>query len=143
MRFSNLNLLRFRLLLFTYNALLITFMSLPTKRSITDNNAVTAASSSAARSPPMKKAKNGLQHHPQQDCNLNPSNDVVFDPKSMALDDDLKTDDPTALPNARGVMAANLSRKKATPPQPPRTKKLAIKLHKGKASISSFFICNC
>lgn len=145
-RFSNLHLLRFRLLLFTYNALLITFMSLPTKRSITDNNATSAAtdtSSSAARSPPMKKAKNGLQHHPQQDCNLNPSHDVVFDPNSMALDDDLKADDPTALPNARSVMAANLSRKKATPPQPPRTKKLAIKLHKGKASISSFLICNC
>ncbi|RYQ79063.1 hypothetical protein Ahy_Scaffold8g108552 [Arachis hypogaea] len=40
----------------------------------------------------------------------------------MALDDDLKSDDQ----NARGDVAANLSRKKATPPQP--AKKLLIKL---------------
>ncbi|KAF7840480.1 cullin-4 [Senna tora] len=90
----------------------------------------------------MKKAKNGLHHHPQHDFNLNnSSDDVVFDPTSMPLDDDLKSDEPSALPNARGVMAANLSRKKATPPQPPNksSKKFSIKLHKGKPTLPPNF----
>nr|KYP46841.1 Cullin-4B [Cajanus cajan] len=76
-------------------------MSLPTKRSGT-------AGSSPSPPPPMKKAKSLLRP---------PSDDAVLDPSSMPLDEDL--------PNAR---AANLSRKKATPPQP--AKKLLIKLHK-------------
>ncbi|KAJ1430596.1 Winged helix-like DNA-binding domain superfamily [Sesbania bispinosa] len=92
-------------------------MSLPTnpKRSAT----------ATFRSPPMKKAKsqavacsldpkNGLHHHA--------ADDAVFD-----------SDDP----NARGFIAANLSRKKATPPQPP--KKLLIKLHKGKPTLPPNF----
>ncbi|KAG4945777.1 hypothetical protein JHK87_041784 [Glycine soja] len=78
-------------------------MSLPTKRSGT-------AGSSPSPPPPMKKAKSLLLHSSS-------SSDAVLDPSSMPLDDDL--------PNAR---AANLARKKATPPQP--AKKLLIKLHK-------------
>ena len=122
---------------FTYNVLLIIFMSLPTKRSATTDSATTSsASATAALSPRMKKAKsqavacsldsnkNGLHKH-QQD--FDPSNDVVFDPSSMVLDKDLKNDDPSSLPNARGAIANNLARKKATPPQP--AKKLSIKIH--------------
>ncbi|XLR13403.1 hypothetical protein S83_041341 [Arachis hypogaea] len=53
----------------------------------------------------------------------------------MALDDDLKSDNQ----NARGAVAANLSRKKATPPQP--AKKLLIKLRTVPySSILSFFL---
>lgn len=128
-------------------------MSLPTKRSATTNTSDSIASSSSAaaatRSPPMKKAKsqalacsldpkNGLHNH---HLGFTAPDDVVFDPSSMALDEDPKTDDPTALPNARGVMAANLSRKKATPPQPP--KKLLIKLHKGRIPLLSLGLCDC
>ncbi|KAI4295451.1 hypothetical protein L6164_035498 [Bauhinia variegata] len=120
-------------------------MSPPTKRSATNTTDTTTStsSSSATRSPPMKKAKSqavacsldtkkGLRnHHPD----FNSPDDAVFDPTAMTLDEDLKNDDPTAQPNARGVVAANLSRKKATPPQP--AKKLVIKLVKGK--IPQFF----
>lgn len=74
--------------------------------------------------------KNGLHHHRNDFAD---ANDVVFEPSSMVLDEDLKhqpppghADDDAA--TGRGV-AANLSRKKATPPQPP--KKLVIKLNKG------------
>lgn len=93
------------------DCVVVRLMSLPTKRS----------GSAGAPSTPMKKAK------PSVACSFDPSDDVVLDTSSipMPLDDDLKPD----LPNARGVMAANLSRKKATPPQP--AKKLLIKLHKG------------
>ena len=108
-------------------------MSLPpTKRSLSNANSNATASSSSPPhfQPPMKKAKsqavacsldpnkNGLHHHHNQD-----DNDVVFDPSSMALDDDSKSED------ARAPSAANLSRKKATPPQP--AKKFVIKLVKG------------
>lgn len=104
-------------------------MSLPTKRSATTSASTSTASTSASNSfLPMKKAKsqaasacspldhnkNGLYH----------SDDVVFDPSSMSLDDDLKLVDYRTPP-----AAANLSRKKATPPQP--AKKLVIKLVKG------------
>jgi len=85
-------------------------MSLPTKRSGT-------AGSSPSPPPPMKKAKSLLLRAP--------SDDAVLDSSPMPLDDDL--------PNAR---AANLSRKKATPPQP--AKKLLIKLHKGPIHSTSF-----
>ncbi|KOM53577.1 hypothetical protein LR48_Vigan09g223600 [Vigna angularis] len=86
-------------------------MSLPTKRSGT-------AGSSPSPPPPMKKAKSLLLRAP--------SDDAVLDSSSMPLDDDL--------PNAR---AANLSRKKATPPQP--AKKLLIKLHKAKPTLPTNF----
>ena len=103
-------------------------MSLPpSKRFLSNAN---SSSSSLHFQPPMKKAtsqavacsldpnKNGLQHHHNQD-----DNDVVFDPSSISLDDDSKSDDAPA------PATANLSRKKATPPQP--AKKLVIKLVKG------------
>ncbi|XP_024030922.1 cullin-4 [Morus notabilis] len=111
-------------------------MSHPTKRlssSRSNTNAAAASSSSsfstaaATNGPPMKKTKsqamacsldpnkNGL-HHNNQD-----NNDVVFDP-SMALDEDPKPSDGAA---------ANLSRKKATPPHPPG-KKFVIKFNKDK-----------
>lgn len=82
------------------------FMSLPTKRS------------GGASTTPMKKAKSIFDPS---------SNDAVLDP-SLSLSD-LKPD----LPNPRGApMAANLARKKATPPQP---KKLLIKFTKGFRSL--------
>ena len=134
-------------------------MSLPTKRSATNatgtantsssSSATSVAANAGVRSPPMKKAKsqavacsidgnkNGLHSHHQD---FNPTDDVVFDPSSMALDEDLKTDDPSSLPNARGGMAANLSRKKATPPQP--AKKLLIKFHKGRIPFLSLGLCH-
>ncbi|KAL5157494.1 Cullin-4 [Glycine soja] len=87
-------------------------MSLPTKRSGT-------AGSSPSPPPPMKKAKSLL-------LLSSSSSDAVLDPSSMPLDDDL--------PNAR---AANLARKKATPPQP--AKKLLIKLHKAKPTLPTNF----
>ncbi|XP_021899413.1 cullin-4-like [Carica papaya] len=126
-------------------------MSLPTKRSISSNTSTTSNPTSSSssgsgngspRSPPMKKAKsqavacsldpnkNGL-HHSHQDFNAATTaleNDVVFDPSSMALDEDLKPE-PLA--------AANLSRKKATPPQP--AKKLVIKLLKAKPTLPTNF----
>lgn len=115
-------------------------MSLPTKRSAsatTSNSSSSASASASANFHPMKKAKsqvvsacspldppsnkNGLHH-------FNPTtaseSDVVFDPSALTLDDDPKLDDPTKPP-----AAANLSRKKAIPPQP--AKKLVIKLVKG------------
>ncbi|KAH1102724.1 hypothetical protein GLYMA_13G218500v4 [Glycine max] len=88
-------------------------MSLPTKRSST-------AGSSLSPPPPMKKAKSLLLRSSSDD------HDAVLDPSSMPLDDDL--------PNAR---AANLARKKATPPQP--AKKLLIKLHKAKPTLPTNF----
>lgn len=109
-------------------------MSLPNKR--TASNATATAASNSNYSP-MKKAKsqavacsidpskNGLHHHPPQPDFTNPENDVVFDPSSMALDEDLKPDE------TRAPAAANLARKKAQPPQP--AKKLVIKLVKGMA----------
>ncbi|KAI5591920.1 hypothetical protein POPTR_004G132900v4 [Populus trichocarpa] len=112
-------------------------MSLPTKRSATTSASTSTASTSASNSfLPMKKAKsqaasacspldhnkNGLYH----------SDDVVFDPSSMSLDDDLKLVDYRTPP-----AAANLSRKKATPPQP--AKKLVIKLVKAKPTLPTNF----
>ncbi|XP_012455400.1 cullin-4 [Gossypium raimondii] len=120
-------------------------MSLPpTKRSLSSNAAVASSSSSSSSSshfqPSMKKAKsqavacsldpnkNGLHNH----HNNQGDNDVVFDPSSpMSLDDDSKSDD------ARAPAAANLSRKKATPPQP--AKKLVIKFVKAKPTVPTNF----
>lgn len=67
--------------------------------------------------------KNGLGSLHNHDFN-SPDNDAVFDPSSMSLDEDLKPDEPSGLHSGRAVVA-NLSQKKATPPQP---KKLVIKL---------------
>ncbi|XP_013599040.1 PREDICTED: cullin-4 [Brassica oleracea var. oleracea] len=92
-------------------------MSLPTKRS-TCSAASSASTDSSFSSPPMKKAKNGL-HAPSSQPNA--SDKAVF---SME-------EDPA--PSA----AANLSRKKATLPQP--TKKLVIKLNKAKPSLPTNF----
>lgn len=120
-------------------------MSPPTKRSATSTATTSSTSTSAtANFPPMKKAKsqavsacspidpssnkNGL-HHVLSGTTAD--NDVVFDPSSMTLDDDPKLDDRSPPP------AANLSRKKATPPQP--AKKLVIKLLKG----TVFYLFNC
>ncbi|KHG11994.1 Cullin-4 -like protein [Gossypium arboreum] len=113
-------------------------MSLPpTKRSIT--NATASSSSSPHFQPPMKKAKsqavacsldpnrNGLHHH----HNNQDDNNVLFDPSSMPLHDDSKSADACA------PAAANLSRKKATPPQP--AKKLVIKLVKAKPTLPTNF----
>ncbi|XWS19848.1 hypothetical protein CRYUN_Cryun31cG0051900 [Craigia yunnanensis] len=118
-------------------------MSPPTKRSLSNASSNATASSSSSSppphfQPPMKKAKSqavacsldpnksGLHNHHNQD-----DNDVVFDPSSMALDDDSKSDD------ARAPATANLSRKKATPPQP--AKKLVIKLVKAKPTLPTNF----
>ncbi|KAF9684160.1 hypothetical protein SADUNF_Sadunf04G0088800 [Salix dunnii] len=120
-------------------------MSLPTKRSASASASATAtatattgtASTSASNNfLPMKKAKsqaasacspldhniNGLHH----------SEDVVFDPSSMSLDDDPKLVDYRTPP-----ATANLSRKKATLPQP--AKKLVIKLVKAKPTLPANF----
>ncbi|RYR17112.1 hypothetical protein Ahy_B03g061904 isoform A [Arachis hypogaea] len=118
-------------------------MSHPTKRSATAST--DASSSSAAAAATMKKAKsqavacsldskNSLSHHHHHHHRQHPD-DALFDPAAspMALDDDLKSDDQ----NARGAVAANLSRKKATPPQP--AKKLLIKLRKGKPTMPPNF----
>ncbi|KAJ6416840.1 hypothetical protein OIU84_002677 [Salix udensis] len=110
-------------------------MSLPTKRSATAT-ASTAGTSTSSTYPPMKKAKcqaasafspldyskNGLHH----------SDEVVFDPSSISLDDDPKLVDYRPPP-----AAANLSRKKATLPQP--AKKLVIKLVKAKPTLPTNF----
>ncbi|KAJ6895007.1 hypothetical protein NC652_028680 [Populus alba x Populus x berolinensis] len=107
----------------------------PTKRSATATTS-TAGTSTSNTYPPMKKAKcqaasacspldynkNGLHH----------SDDVVFDPSSMSLDDDPKLVDYRPPP-----AAANLSRKKATLPQP--AKKLVIKLVKAKPTLPTNF----
>lgn len=81
-------------------------------------------------------SKNGLHHHhhhhPHTHPSQDPDNDVVFDPSTMTLDEDLKSDDPSSR-----AVAANLSRKKAQPPQP--TKKLVIKLLKGTPSWSQSY----
>lgn len=122
-----------------------TFMSHPTKRlpSSRPNSSSAAASSSSSSSslsaaaigPPMKKSKsqavacsldpnkNGLHHHHHHHNHSQDGNDVVFDPSAMSLDEDLKPSDGPSF-------AANLSRKKATPPQP-SGKKFVIKLNKG------------
>ncbi|KAJ6333275.1 hypothetical protein OIU77_009191 [Salix suchowensis] len=112
-------------------------MSLPTKRSATATaTASTAGTSTSSTYPPMKKAKcqaasafspldyskNGLHH----------SDEVVFDPSSISLDDDPKLVDYRPPP-----AAANLSRKKATLPQP--AKKLVIKLVKAKPTLPTNF----
>uniref|UniRef100_A0A7N2RDW8 Uncharacterized protein n=1 Tax=Quercus lobata TaxID=97700 RepID=A0A7N2RDW8_QUELO len=124
-------------------------MSLPTKRSATSTTSNNNNSSSSSNpnpnptSPPpfsaMKKAKsqaaaldpkNGLHHQDFNNSNNNNS-DVVFDPSSMSVDDDFKPHDssaPSPSPAPPRAVAANLSRKKAQPPQPP--KKLVIKLLK-------------
>ncbi|CAN1227293.1 CUL4 [Linum grandiflorum] len=119
-------------------------MSLPTKRSATtaaaSSSSTTTSAAAAACFPPMKKAKsqpcspldsssnkNGLQHH----FTSPNSADVLFDPSSMSLDDN-----PT-LVDASPPAAANLSRKKATLPQP--AKKLVIKLNKAKPTLPSDF----
>ncbi|CAN6683666.1 unnamed protein product [Malus baccata var. baccata] len=133
----------------------MSLMSHPTKRSSAINHSSSGTSSSSSSSlnpssagPPMKKAKsqavacsldpskNGLHHHhhhPHTHPTQDPDNDAVFDPSSMSLDDDLRPDDPSP----RGV-AANLSRKKAQPPQP-STKKLVIKLVKAKPTLPTNF----
>ncbi|ESQ55574.1 hypothetical protein EUTSA_v10024458mg [Eutrema salsugineum] len=88
-------------------------MSLPTKRS-----SCFSAASSSSSSPPMKKAKNGLHQTPQSQEDDN-------DKEAFSMEDD-----PTPA-------AANLSRKKATLPQP--TKKLVIKLNKAKPTLPTNF----
>ncbi|CAN6553359.1 unnamed protein product [Malus baccata var. baccata] len=133
----------------------MSLMSHPNKRSSAINHSGTSSSSSSSSlnpssaGPPMKKAKsqavagsldpskNGLHHHhhhhPHTHPSQDPDNDAVFDPSSMSLDEDLKPDDPSP----RGI-AANLSRKKAQPPQP-STKKLVIKLVKAKPTLPTNF----
>ena len=106
-------------------------MSLPTKRSASASaTATTGTASTSALNNflPMKKAKSQaasacspLDHNKN---GLHHSEDVVFDPSSMSLDDDPKLVDYRTPPST-----ANLSRKKATLPQP--AKKLVIKLVKG------------
>lgn len=128
-------------------------MSHPTKRFATSASTTGPSSSSSSGDgaapspfapPPMKKAKsqavagsldsttahkNGLHPHPakqqSQQPGFDPESDVVFDPTTMSLEDGMKSDDVAA----GHSVAANLSRKKATPPQP--AKKLVIKLVKG------------
>ncbi|KAE8708845.1 Cullin-4 [Hibiscus syriacus] len=116
-------------------------MSLPPTKRFFSNATSSSSSSSSSHhfQPPLKKAKsqavacsldpnkNGLHHHRNsQDDNI-----VAFDPSSMPLDDDSKPDD------ACKPAAANLSRKKATPPQP--AKKLVIKLVKAKPTLPTNF----
>ncbi|KAJ6936659.1 hypothetical protein NC652_011382 [Populus alba x Populus x berolinensis] len=107
-------------------------MSLPTKRSAS----ATASTSASNNFVPMKKAKSQaasacspLDHNKN---GLHHSDDVVFDPSSISLDDDLNLVDYRTPP-----AAANLSRKKATPPQP--AKKLVIKLVKAKPTLPANF----
>ncbi|KAK3205036.1 hypothetical protein Dsin_019082 [Dipteronia sinensis] len=111
-------------------------MSLSNKRTATTTNN-NSNNNNSNNCPSMKKAKsqavdaaskNGLQHH---DFASSPESDVVFDPSSMSLDDDLKPDEP------RAPAAANLARKKAQPPQP--AKKFVIKFRKAKPTLPTNF----
>lgn len=70
-------------------------------------------------SPPFSTEKNGMQRR-----------------AAGNTADDNDDDDTDSMRNPVGV-AANLSRKKATPPQPQPAKKFVIKLTKGSLSISS------
>ncbi|KAF9672540.1 hypothetical protein SADUNF_Sadunf11G0052800 [Salix dunnii] len=110
-------------------------MSLPTKRSATAT-ASTAGTSTSNTYPPMKKAKcQAASAFSPLDYNKNGlhlSDEVVFDPSSMSLDDD-----PKLVDYRPPIAAANLSRKKATPPQP--AKKLVIKLVKAKPTLPANF----
>ncbi|KAF3565036.1 hypothetical protein DY000_02013497 [Brassica cretica] len=92
-------------------------MSLPNKRSTCPPAASSASTTDSSYSPPppMKKSKSGLH---------TPSDKVPFP---------MEDEDPT--PSA----AANLSRKKATLPQPTPTKKLVIKLNKAKPTLPTNF----
>ncbi|KAK1308674.1 Cullin-4 [Acorus calamus] len=118
-----------------------------------------SSSSSPSASPTMKKAKssaaaaaaiaekNGL-HHRHRHGNRSfkevaGEGDEVEDLSMLVEDDDdhplLKSEVGTSLLGGRGILvaAANLSRKKATPPQP--AKKLVIKLVKDKPKLPTNF----
>ncbi|GAB4840631.1 hypothetical protein Ancab_021398 [Ancistrocladus abbreviatus] len=87
---------------------------------------------------PSLDAKNGIQF------NFNSTgNHDDEDPSSVIIDEDLRSDDLASPGNGRasitgGGVTANLSRKKATPPNP-TTKKLVIKLVKAKPSLPTNF----
>ncbi|KAE8713076.1 Cullin-4 [Hibiscus syriacus] len=75
--------------------------------------------------------KKGLHHRHHHNSNNQNATDVVFDPSCMPLDDDPNSAD------ALSPATANLSLKKATPPQP--AKKLVIKLVKAKPTLPANF----
>ena len=119
-------------------------MSQPNNNNNNNNNnkrsvhTTTTATSVDGHFPTMKKAKsqavassldskNGLQH--QQNRHINFEAATADDPM---IEDPNNSDDGAA--TVFGRVAANLSRKKATPPQP--TKKLVIKLVKGSFDVS-------
>ncbi|KAL6992230.1 hypothetical protein U1Q18_010338 [Sarracenia purpurea var. burkii] len=102
----------------------------------------TSTSGGGALFPAMKKAKsqavacsvdnkNGLQHQPPHHIHFNTDLDAADDHLSLNIDDPNNPND-VAVDLAAGIgragVTANLSRKKATPPQP--AKKLVIKLLK-------------
>lgn len=149
------------LLFLSYNELWISLsMSQPntttTKKrcpsSSSSTTSTTSTTTPGGHSPAMKKAKsqaiafstdkNGLQHRSQQQ-----SSPLHFDPDMDTIEDP----NPNDVSRSSSAVTSNLSRKKATPPQP--AKKLVIKLLKGNGFISiftskfcSFFQynnCNC
>ncbi|KAL6991466.1 hypothetical protein U1Q18_009578, partial [Sarracenia purpurea var. burkii] len=119
----------------------------------------TSSSSAGGHFPAMKKAKsqavacsldakNGIQHQQQQQpqhLHFDTDLDAATDHLSPMIEDPNNPNDVIVDPAAGlGRVTANLSRKKATPPQP--TKKLVIKLLKGSNHLSislSFYLLTC
>ncbi|XP_010923713.1 cullin-4 [Elaeis guineensis] len=94
------------------------------------------AAAAAAAAVSVEREKNGLHVHPTR---YDPAAaQSAEEEDSMLLDqEDLKAGASTAI-TTTGV-AANLSRKKATPPQPSTKKQLVIKLVKGKPTLPTNF----
>lgn len=130
---------------------------IPNKRSSSCSPITTSTTATSGAQPPsplyfpqaMKKAKtqavacsldtnkNGGQHH------VHFSSDLAASDPSLAAnieDPNLAADVPTSAATSGGV-TANLSRKKATPPQP--AKKLVIKLLKGSIFLAPRTSFNC
>lgn len=115
------------------------------KRPASSSSSLAAGSSASPAtppfSPPMKKpksqsldSKNGFNAADQN----HDSEDVDVDPSSMIVDDHLKPHNENSRAPITAGVTANLSRKKATPPNP-TTKKLVIKLVKAKPSLPPNF----
>lgn len=105
------------------------------KRSASSSSTATAAASSSS-SQPMKKVKSQPPQTAPVECEKNGLHPATIqeDEDAMLVDqDELK--DATSAANATTGVAANLSRKKATPPQPSAKKQLVIKLVKGEAFV--------
>ncbi|KAM7505971.1 hypothetical protein LguiB_004875 [Lonicera macranthoides] len=110
----------------------------PSSSSFCTTTSTTSTTTPGGHSPAMKKAKsqaiafstdkNGLQHRSQQQ-----SSPLHFDPDMDTIEDP----SPNDVSRSSSAVTSNLSRKKATPPQP--AKKLVIKLLKAKPTLPTNF----